>query len=77
MSRKFMMERMAVDTMCHDLRMRYGTLFDWAGEYRSEASRRGYATGPRGRKYLDGLGSSSVEKRKKASDAVLRWLVEY
>jgi len=74
-SRWFMLQRMEVDAACHDLRMRYGRLFQWLSEFRQEAARRGYATGPSGRKYLAGLQSSSVEKRKKAADASVRWTI--
>ena len=49
--------------------MRYSTLFEWLSGFRAEASRHGYVTGPHGRKYLSGLGNSSIEKRKKALDA--------
>lgn len=76
MSRQFMLERMAIDSMCHDLRMRYEKLFEWLAAFRADAGRRGYATGPKGRKYLDGLKSSSVEKRKKAADAAVRWFLD-
>jgi hypothetical protein len=74
-SRRFMLQRMEVDSACHDLRMRYGKLFQWLSEFRAEAAKRGYVTGPSGRKYLAGLQSSSIEKRKKAADASVRWLI--
>lgn len=74
-SRRFMLERMEVDLACHDLRMRYGRLFQWLSEFREEAAKRGYVTGPKGRKYLAGLKSSSIEKRKQAADACVRWLI--
>ena len=74
-SRRFMLQRMEVDSACHDLRMRYGRLFQWLSEFRAEAAKRGYVTGPGGRKYLAGLQSSSIEKRKKAADASVRWLI--
>jgi len=76
MSRQFMLERMVIDSICHDLRMRYEKLFEWLAAFRADAGSRGYATGPKGRKYLDGLKSSSVEKRKKAADAVVRWFLD-
>jgi DNA polymerase I-like protein with 3'-5' exonuclease and polymerase domains len=76
MSRQFMLERMGVDSICHDLRMRYEMLFEWLAAFRADAGSRGYATGPKGRKYLDGLKSSSVEKRKKAADAAVKWCLD-
>jgi hypothetical protein len=76
MSRQFMLERMAIDSMCHDLSVRYVKLFEWLAAFRADAGKRGYAKGQRGRKYLDGLKSSSVEKRKKAADAMVRWFLD-
>jgi len=75
-SRRFMVERMQVDMVCHDLRMRYGKLFEWLDEYRAKTGRCGYAEGPKGRKYLEGLGSSSLEKRRNASNAAVRWFID-
>jgi DNA polymerase I-like protein with 3'-5' exonuclease and polymerase domains len=75
MSRRFMLQRMEIDSACHDLRMRYDSLFQWLSRFREEAAKRGYATGRRGRKYLAGLQSSSIEKRKKAADASVRWFI--
>lgn len=75
LSRRFTIERMLVESACHDLKVRYGTLFEWLSGFRAEASRHGYVTGPNGRKYLSGLGSSSIEKRKKAMDACVRWRI--
>lgn len=77
MSRTLMLQRMEVDSICHDLRMRYNRLFEWLSGIREEALKHGYIEGPKGRKYLDGLKSSSVEKRKKASDAAVGWLIGY
>ena len=75
MSRRFTLERMEVDSACHDVKVRYNRLFEWLSRFREEAAKRGYVTGPRGRKYLAGLKSSSIEKRKKAADACVRWLI--
>lgn len=77
MSRRFTLERMAVDSACHDVKVRYDTLFAWLSRFREDAAKRGYVTGPRGRKYLAGLKSSSIEQRKKAADACVRWLVDW
>jgi len=70
-----MLERMKVDSACYDLRMRYGRLFHWLSEFCEEAAKRGYVTGPSGQKYLAGLQSSSIDNRKKAADASVRWLI--
>jgi hypothetical protein len=76
-SRRFMLQRMEVDSACHDLRMRYGRLFQWFSEFRAEAAKRGFVAGPGGRKYIAGLQSSSFENRKKAADASVRWLIRW
>ena len=77
MSRTLMLQRMEVDSICHDLRMRYNRLFEWLSGVREKALKRGYIKGPKGCKYLYGLKSSSIEKRKRASDAAVRWLICY
>ena len=74
-SRRFMLQRIEVDSACYDLRMRYAKLFQWLSEFREVAAKRGYVTGSGGRKYLAGLQSSSIEKRKKAADASVRWFI--
>jgi hypothetical protein len=75
MSRRFTLERMAVDSACYDVKVRYDRLFGWLSRFREDAAKRGYVTGRRGRKYFVGLKSSSIEKRKKATDACVRWLI--
>ena len=77
MSRRFTLERMEVESACHDVKVRYNKLFEWLSRFREDATKRGYVTGPRGRKYLAGLTSSNIEKRKKAADASVRWLIEW
>jgi hypothetical protein len=75
MSRRFTLERVQIESACHDLKVRHRRLFEWLTSFREEAVRHGYVSGPNGRKYLAGLGSSSIEKRKKAVDACVRWRI--
>ena len=75
MSRKFILERIAIDTICHDLRMRYFKLFEWLSVFQNDATSCGYVTGLRGRKYLDGLKSANLAKRKKAVDEAIKWFL--
>jgi DNA polymerase-1 len=77
MSRRFMLDRITIDSMIYDLKTRYGRLFDWLAEFREKALKQGYVTGPKGIKYLDGLKSPSVEKRKNSADAAVRWFISY
>lgn len=75
MSRRYTLERMRVESACHDLKLRYSKLFEWLSEFREDAARHGYVTGPKGIKYLAGLVSSNIEKRRKAMDASVRWRI--
>ncbi len=75
-SRRFALERMEVDSACHDLKVRYNRLFEWLSRFHEETVRHGYATGRKGRKYLAGLRSSNITKRKEAARASVRWLIE-
>ena len=68
---------MEVDSACHDVKVRYKRLFGWLSRFSEEAAKRGYVEGPRGRTYLAGLKSSSIEKRKKAVNACVRWLIDW
>lgn len=75
LSRRFTIERMQVESACHDLQVRYGRMFEWLSQFREGASRNGHVTGPKGLKYVSGIRSSSIEKRKKAIDACVRWRI--
>lgn len=77
MSRQFMLERITIDSICYDLRMRYDKLFAWITTFRNNARSRGFVTGAKGRKYLDGLRSSNLAKRKKASDDAIKWFLDF
>ena len=77
MSRRFTLERIEVDSACHDLRVRYTRLFEWLSRFREMAVQQGYVAGRGGRKYLAGLKSSSIEKRKRATDACVRWIIDW
>jgi DNA polymerase I-like protein with 3'-5' exonuclease and polymerase domains len=75
MSRTLMLQRIEVDSIVHDLRIRYKRLFEWLSGVREKALKYGYIEGPKGRKYMAGLKSSNVEKRKRALDEAVRWLI--
>jgi DNA polymerase I-like protein with 3'-5' exonuclease and polymerase domains len=57
--------------------MRYSSLFQWLENYKKQTTRRGYAVLNNKRKYFDGLKSSNLEKRKKAQNFAVRWLIKY
>ena len=77
MSRQFMLERITIDSICYDLRMRYDKLFAWITTFQNNARSQGFVTGAKGRKYLDGLRSSNLAKRKKDSDEAIKWLLNF
>lgn len=77
LSRRYLVDRLAVSTRRNDLCRRYPTLFAWLERFRDEAARRGYASVGDQRKYLAGLQSSNVAKRQKAMDLAVRWAIRY
>ena len=55
---------------------RYERLFLWLDNFRKKAVSEGFVSlGPR-RRYWDGLGSADLEKRNKALQSAVRWLIE-
>ena len=56
---------------------RYEQLFEWLGQFKRSSIEQGYAEYAGKRKYLDGLGSSDIEKRTKAVRSAIRWLIRY
>jgi hypothetical protein len=59
------------------LQLRYSALFEWLDRFRREAIARGYGEHDGRRIYIDGLRSSNIEKKNKATTAAIRWLVGY
>jgi DNA polymerase I-like protein with 3'-5' exonuclease and polymerase domains len=60
-----------------NLQVRYPALFDWLDRFRREAIARGYAEHDGRRIYIEGLRSSNIEKKSKATMSAIRWLVRY
>lgn len=77
LSQKFMIDRLTLSTLRHELEMRYSTLFHWIEDFKTRSAKGGYAKLGNKRKYLDGLKSSNLEKRKKAINLSVRWLIQY
>jgi DNA polymerase-1 len=75
LSRRFLADHLTVATIRHDIEKRYSTLFKWIHDFQMNALRNGYATANGRRKYIDGLGSSNIAKRKRAQEHVVRWLI--
>ncbi len=76
LSRRFLVDRPTISTIRHDLEKRFQTLFKWLHKFRRDAAQNGYVTIAGRRKYLDGLKSSNVAKRKQALEHVVRWLMQ-
>lgn len=55
---------------------RYPKLFDWLEAYRKKTVADGFASSGERRRYWDGLGSSDMEKRNKAVQSAVRWLIK-
>jgi len=66
-----------VSTIRHDLELRYSTLFQWIETFEKQTTKQGYAIIDNKRKYFDGLKSSNIEKRKKAKNLSVKWLIQY
>ena len=77
LSRRFMIDRFTAATIRHDVETRYSLLFRWMDNFKMQTDRRGYAIKDGKRKYFNGLRSSNVEKRKKAINNSVRWLIQY
>ena len=60
-----------------NLQVRYPALFESLDRLRREAIAQGYAEHDGRRIYLEGLRSSNVEKKNKATASAIRWLVRY
>ena len=60
-----------------NLQVRYPTLFEWLDRFRRESIARGYAEHDGRRICLEGLRSSNIEKKNRATASAIRWLVHY
>lgn len=77
LSKRFLVDRLKIATMRHDLEKRYPTMFQWLNNFRRLARTKCYATNGDLRKYIDGLKSSDIAKRGQALEYAIRWLIRY
>jgi len=75
LSRMFLADQLAVAAIRHDMEKRYARSFEWIHEFRRKAIKNGYAIVSGKRKYIDGLRSSNLAKRKRAEQYVVKWLL--
>ena len=77
LSKRFLVDRLKIGTMRHDLEKRYQTMFQWLNGFRRLARAKYYATNGNLRKHIDGLKSSDVARRGQALEHAVRWLICY
>jgi len=77
LSKRFLIDRLNITTMRHDLEKRYRVMFQWLNNFRRMALANRYATNGELRKYIDGLKSSDVARRGRALEYAVRWLIHY
>jgi DNA polymerase I-like protein with 3'-5' exonuclease and polymerase domains len=77
LSRKFFLDQLTVATLRQDLEARYRTLFAWLAHFQRQAERDGYAMHDDKRKYIDGLRSADLAKRRRAFEYAVRWLIQW
>lgn len=75
--RRFLIDPMMAANVRRAAEARYGRLFAWLEVYRREAVAQGFASHDGKRRYLDGLRSSDVDRRKQAIRSAVRWLIKY
>ena len=76
-STRFLADRLTVNNIIHTLETRYAKLFRYLVDFKKLGLKRGYVERDGRRKYFDGFGSSSIEKRHKAQLFACRWLLQY
>ncbi len=75
--RRFLISPEKMAKLRANLHAQYPVLFEWLDRFRGEAIKRGYADHDRARIYIEGLRSSNIEKRNKATTSAIRRLVRY
>ena len=77
LSTRFSMDRLTVDNIVHVLGARYPRLFHYVTDAKAQGLKQGYVEREGQRRYFDGFGSSSMEKRNMAQVLACRWLLQY
>jgi hypothetical protein len=77
LSRQFLLDQLTVVTLRQDLETRYRTLFAWLAHFQQQAESHGYAMHNGKRKYIDGLRSADLAKRRRALEYAVRWLIRW
>jgi DNA polymerase-1 len=77
LSTRFLVDRLTVDNIVYALETRYPTVFRYLAEAKAQGLKRGYVEQEGVRRYFDGLGSSSIEKRYAAQRLACQWLLQF
>jgi DNA polymerase I-like protein with 3'-5' exonuclease and polymerase domains len=77
LSTRFLVDRLIVNNVVHVLGARYPRVFDYVADARAQGLKQGYVEREGLRRYFDGFGSSSMEKRNIAQVLACRWLLQY
>ena len=77
LSTRFLVDRLTVNNIIHALATRYPKVFRYVANSKAQGLKRGYVERRGMRRYFDGFGSSSIEKRNTAQVLACRWLLEY
>jgi DNA polymerase-1 len=77
LSSRFLIDRPTAAGMRQGLESKYVALFKWLDTYRKNAMTRGFAYHDGKRKYLEGLRSSDIDKRRQALVSAVRWVIRY
>ena len=77
LSQVFLIDHLTISTAKHNIEKRYSILFDWHDNFCNNTAKLGYAEIKGKRKYIDGIGSSNIEKKRKALNLAVRWVIQY
>jgi DNA polymerase I-like protein with 3'-5' exonuclease and polymerase domains len=77
LSTRFFMDRLTVNNIVHVLGARYPRVFHYVSDAKAQGLKHGYVEREGLRRYFDGFGSSSMEKRNMAQVLACRWLLQY
>lgn len=75
--RAFCLSQAKVASLCHDLEVRYSRSFSWLVNYRKAVAEQGMALVDERTCWFNGVRSSNLQKREKAIQSSVRWLLKY
>ncbi|HME32935.1 MAG TPA: DNA polymerase [Terriglobales bacterium] len=77
LSTRFLVDRLTLNNIVHALGTRYPKVFRYLADAKAQGLKRGYVEREGMRRYFDGFGSSSIEKRNAAQVLACRWLLQF